>query len=67
MKEMFSTFNMGIGMMMVVSKEDVERTVTALEKAGEKAFVIGNIEAMNDAGADDTEDTDIRYRKVVLK
>ena len=67
MKEMFSTFNMGIGMMMVVSKEDVERTVTALEKAGEKAFVIGNIEAMNDAGAGDTEDTDIRYRKVVLK
>lgn len=40
---MYNTFNMGIGMMVVVDKEDVDRTVSAIEKAGEKAWVIGEI------------------------
>ena len=43
LKEMFSTFNMGIGMMMVVDAECKEEVLSALEKAGENAAVIGEI------------------------
>ncbi len=42
-KEMFSTFNMGIGMMMVVDAADADGVLAALEAAGEKASVIGEI------------------------
>ena len=34
---------MGIGMMVVVDKNDVDKTISAIAKAGEKAFVIGEI------------------------
>ena len=40
---MYNTFNMGIGMMVVVDKNDVDKTISAIAKAGEKAFVIGEI------------------------
>ena len=39
--EMFSTFNMGIGMMMFVDKNDADAIVKALKDAGEEASVIG--------------------------
>lgn len=42
-EEMFNVFNMGIGFMVVVSSEDVERTLSILTAAGEKAKVIGEI------------------------
>ena len=42
-EEMFSTYNMGVGMMMVVDAEDAEAVVEALRGAGEKAWVIGDI------------------------
>ena len=42
-KEMFSTFNMGIGMMMVVEAEDADQALKALADAGEKAWIIGDI------------------------
>ena len=42
-KEMFSTFNMGIGMMMVVEAEDADAALKALTDAGEKAWIIGDI------------------------
>lgn len=42
-KEMFSTFNMGIGMMFVVAEEDVQGVVNTLTKAGERPSVIGRI------------------------
>ena len=42
-KEMFSTFNMGVGMMMVVDTADADAVVKALNEAGEKASVIGEI------------------------
>ncbi len=41
---MYNTFNMGVGMMLGVDKEDVESTLAALKEAGEEAFVVGNIE-----------------------
>ena len=40
---MYNTFNMGVGMMVVVDKNDVDKTISAIAKAGEKAFVIGEI------------------------
>jgi len=42
-KEMFSTFNMGIGFCVVVSEEDVDKTLAELESLGEKPVVFGDI------------------------
>ena len=41
--EMYKTFNMGIGIMLIVDEKDVEKAQKILEKMGEKSFVIGNI------------------------
>ena len=41
---MYNTFNMGIGMVIAVDKDDVEKTLKAIDKAGEKAFEIGYID-----------------------
>ena len=42
-REMFSTFNMGIGMMIIVSREDEADIIDALKQAGEEPQVIGLI------------------------
>ena len=42
---MFNTFNMGVGMILVVAKEDAQRAVEILEKNGEDAWVLGEIVA----------------------
>jgi len=42
-EEMFATFNMGIGMMMVVDQADVETVKEQIALAGEQAFEIGRI------------------------
>ncbi|QSX07426.1 phosphoribosylformylglycinamidine cyclo-ligase [Alkalibacter rhizosphaerae] len=44
-KEMYSTFNMGIGLMMVVSEEEKEKILDALIQAGEEPVVLGRVEA----------------------
>ncbi len=41
---MYNTYNMGIGMMLVVDENDVDKAMAAIEGAGEKAFRIGHIE-----------------------
>lgn len=41
--EMFSTYNMGVGMMMVVDAKDADAVVKALRGAGETADIIGQI------------------------
>ena len=43
--DMFNTFNMGTGMVLVVSKEDVDKAVAALNSQGKGARVIGEIVA----------------------
>ncbi len=40
---MYNTFNMGIGMVLAVDEAHVERTVDAVERSGEKAYVIGEV------------------------
>ncbi|MBE5846784.1 MAG: phosphoribosylformylglycinamidine cyclo-ligase [Lachnospiraceae bacterium] len=42
--DMFNTFNMGVGMSIVVSGEDADRALTVLRANGEEAYVIGRIE-----------------------
>ena len=42
---MYNTYNMGLGMIVAVDKEDVEKTVAAIMAAGEDAYVVGHIEA----------------------
>lgn len=39
--EMFKTFNMGVGMMMFVNKEDADAIIADLKAAGEEASIIG--------------------------
>ncbi len=42
-RDMFNTFNMGVGMSVVVAPEDVERSLSILKEHGEDAYVIGTI------------------------
>ena len=42
---MYNTFNMGVGMVLAVADEDVDRTIAAIYAAKETAFVLGQIEA----------------------
>ena len=40
-KMMYNTFNMGVGMVLAVAPADADKTIAAINEAGEKAFVIG--------------------------
>ena len=42
-RDMFNTFNMGVGMTVVVSKEDKEEALKILKENCEDAYVIGEI------------------------
>lgn len=48
---MYNTFNMGLGMVIAVNLEDVETTMKAIEEAGDKCYVVGNI-VEGDKGVD---------------
>ena len=42
-RDMFNTFNMGVGMILIVSKDTADAALNALKAAGEDAYVIGEI------------------------
>ena len=42
-RDMFNTFNMGVGMSVVVAKEDADRALDILRANGEDAYLIGEI------------------------
>ena len=42
-RDMYNTYNMGVGMSIVVAKEDVEKSLEILTANGETAYVIGSI------------------------
>jgi phosphoribosylformylglycinamidine cyclo-ligase len=42
--EMFRTFNMGVGMVVIVAAEDAPRTIQMFEQQGQKARLIGRLE-----------------------
>ncbi len=42
-RDMFNTFNMGVGMSIVVSADEADRAVKILNENGEKAYIIGEV------------------------
>ena len=42
-RDMFNTFNMGVGMLMTVAKEKADGVLCALRESGEHAYVIGEL------------------------
>ncbi len=42
-RDMFNTYNMGVGMSVVVKKEEAEKAIEILKAHGEEAYVIGEI------------------------
>ena len=47
-RDMFNTFNMGVGMSIVVSPDDADEALAILKSAGEDAYIIGKIIESND-------------------
>ena len=47
-RDMFNTFNMGVGMSVVVAAEDADEALSVLKAAGEDAYVIGEIVRSDD-------------------
>lgn len=42
---MYNTYNMGLGMVLAVDGADVDKTLAAIESAGEKAYIVGKCES----------------------
>ena len=42
-RDMFNTYNMGVGMSIVVPAAEVDKALTILRECGEDAYVIGEI------------------------
>lgn len=42
-RDMFNTFNMGVGMIVSVDKNDADKAVAAIKEAGEAAYVLGEL------------------------
>ena len=42
-RDMFNTFNMGVGMSVVVAAKDADRAIEVLREAGEQAYLLGEI------------------------
>lgn len=43
LRDMYNTFNMGIGMAIIVPKAELEKALEILKEAGETAYVIGEV------------------------
>ncbi|MEG1964860.1 MAG: phosphoribosylformylglycinamidine cyclo-ligase [Oscillospiraceae bacterium] len=46
-RDMYNTFNMGVGMITIVSKNDAEQALKILKAQGQDAYIIGEIEQGN--------------------
>lgn len=42
---MYNTYNMGVGMCLAIDPADADKTIAAIEVAGDKAFVLGTVVA----------------------
>ena len=47
-RDMYNTFNMGVGMSVVVAKEDVDKALSVLAENGVDAYVVGEIVKSDD-------------------
>jgi phosphoribosylformylglycinamidine cyclo-ligase len=52
-KDMFATFNMGIGFMLFVKESEAEKMLKELQSAGEDARIIGSVVRNNGASPED--------------
>lgn len=43
-KMMYNTYNMGLGMVLAVDPADTEKTIGAIEAAGDQAYVVGKVQ-----------------------
>ena len=41
---MYNTYNMGIGMVLAVDRDDADRTLAAVKAAGEQGYILGEID-----------------------
>jgi len=48
-RDMFNTFNMGVGMSIVVSAADADKALRILEEQGEQPYIIGEIETSEES------------------
>ena len=42
-RDMFNTYNMGVGMAVTVAKEDADTALSVLKENGEDAYVMGEV------------------------
>ncbi len=42
-RDMFNTFNMGVGMIVSVDKNDADKAIAAINETGEEAYVLGEL------------------------
>lgn len=43
-RDMFNTFNMGVGMCVIVSRDEVDAAIKSLKSSGEDAYILGTVE-----------------------
>ena len=48
-RDMFNTFNMGVGMSVTVAKQDADKALAVLRESGEDAYIIGEIVTGNES------------------
>ena len=49
-RDMFNTYNMGVGMTAVVAPEDADEAIRVLHEAGEDAYILGETVAAEEGG-----------------
>ena len=54
-RDMFNTYNMGVGMSVVVPASEVETAIEILKAHGEDAYVIGEIVSADKLGGEQIE------------
>lgn len=47
-RDMFNTYNMGVGMSVIVDKNDADKALTVLHECGENAYIIGEVVRSNE-------------------
>ena len=50
-RDMYNTFNMGVGLIIAIPKDQVGHALDILAKAGERAYVVGSV-VKGDAGVE---------------
>lgn len=51
--DMFNTFNMGVGMIAIVSPKEVDAALAALQETGVNAYVLGEVQPVSEAAPDE--------------